>query len=94
MSVIEQLGNAQKGKLAAKQFADSGLRDVKEFFKLARSEFLLLDELEDVLMQIGLQLEFQTVLFAHIKLTEDASLRPVGNQSGVFLSRVAVHGAV
>lgn len=94
MGVVEQLGNAQQRKLTSKQFADSGLWDIKKLFELPGSEFLLLDDFENVLMQVGLQLEFQTVLFAHIKLIEDASLRPVSDQSGVFLLHVAVHGAV
>lgn len=54
MGIVEQLGNAEQGKLASEQFADSGLWDIKELFKLARSEFLLFDDLEDVLVQIGL----------------------------------------
>ena len=94
MRVEQQLGDTQQGKLASKQFAYSGLWYIKKLFELAGREFLFFDELEDVLMQIGLQLQFQTVLFAHIKLIEDASLRPVSDQFGVFLSHVAVHEAV
>jgi hypothetical protein len=53
MSVVQQFGNAKQRKLASQQFAHSGLRDIKELFELTRSEFLLPDEVEDVLMQIG-----------------------------------------
>jgi hypothetical protein len=56
MGIIQQLGNTEQGEFASQQLADSGLRDIKELFELTRSEFLLLDELEDVLVQIGLQL--------------------------------------
>lgn len=94
VGIVQQLGDAQEGKFASQQFADSGLRYIKKLFELAGREFLLFDQLEDVLMQIGLQLKLQTVLFAHIKLIEDASLCPVSDQLGVFLSHVAVHGAV
>jgi len=54
MGIVEQLGNTEQGEFASQQLADAGLRDIKELFKLARSEFLLFDDLEDVLMQIGL----------------------------------------
>lgn len=91
MSVVQQFGNAKQRKLASQQFADSGLRDIKKLFELTRSEFLLLDEFEDVLMQISLQLQLQPVLVGHIKLIEDASLCPVGDQFGVFLLYVAAH---
>src|SRR5256885_2295454 len=97
MGVIQQLGNTQQGKLASQQFTDSGLRYIKEFFQLPWRELLLLDDLEDVLMQIGLQLQLQTFLFAHIKLIENASLGPVSDDpvgdQFVSLSRVALHGA-
>jgi hypothetical protein len=94
MGVVEQLGNAQQRKLASQKLADSGLWYIKKFFELPGSEFFPLDELEDVLVKIGFQLEFQTILLAHIKLIKDASLRPVGDQSGVSLLHAAVHGAV
>ena len=94
VGIVQELGNAEQGKLASQQLADPGLRNIKELFELAGREFLLFDELEDVLMQIGLQLKLQTVLFAHIQLIEDASLRPVGDQFVFFLLHVAVHGAV
>ena len=54
MGIVEQLGNTEQGEFASQQLADPGLWDIKELFKLARSEFLLFDDLEDVLMQIGL----------------------------------------
>jgi hypothetical protein len=45
-------------------------------------------------MQISLQLKLETILCAHIKLIQDASLCAVGDQSGVFLLHAAGHGAV
>jgi hypothetical protein len=39
-------------------------------------------------MQIGLQLQLQTVLVSHINLIEDASFRPVGDQFFLLLSSV------
>lgn len=68
VAVIKQFGNAEQGKLTSKQFADSGLRDIKQLFQLARSKFFFLNKLEDVLMQISLKLQFQPLLLAHIKL--------------------------
>ncbi len=99
VGVVEQLGHTQQGKLPSQQFADSGLRYIKKLFELTGSESLPFDELEDVLMQIGLQLKLQTDLFAHIKLIQNASPGsmgdgPMGDQFFVFLSHVAVHGAV
>ena len=99
VGVVEQLGHAQQGKLPSQQFADSRLWYIEKLFELTGSESLPLDELENVLMQIGLQLKLQTVLLAHIKLIENASPGSVGNdpmgaQLVVSLSHVAVHGAV
>src|SRR6266700_7158653 len=79
MAVIEQLGYAQQRKFPAQQLADSRLRNIKKFFKLPGSDSLSPDELEDVLVQIGLQLKLQTVLCAHIKLIENASPGPMGD---------------
>jgi hypothetical protein len=94
VGIIQKLGNTQQGKLASKQFADSGLWYIKKPFELPGGEFLPFDELEYVLMQIGLQLKLETILCAHIKLIQDVSLGAVGDQFGVFLLHVAVHGAV
>jgi hypothetical protein len=94
MRVIEQFGNAKQRKLASQQFADSGLRDVKKLFKLARSEFLLLDDLEDVLMQIGLELKLQQFLLVQIKLVQNVSPGYVRDEFLASLSRAALQGAV
>jgi len=91
MGIVEQPGNAEQGKLACEQFADSGLRNVKKLLKLAGGNLFLFDELEDVLMQIRLQLQLQTVLVGHFKLVKNASLCPVGDESGVFVLHAVVH---
>lgn len=90
MGIVEQLGNAQERKLASQQFADSGLRYIKDFFQLPRLEPLFLDELEDVLMEIGLQLQLQTVLTSYIELIENASRGAVGDQLITSLSYAAL----
>ena len=54
MGVIQQLGYTQQGKFASDELADAWLGNVKGLFQLAGCEFFLLDQLEDVLMQIGL----------------------------------------
>ena len=63
MSIVQKLRDAQKGKLASEQLTDPGLRDVKDFLQLPWSEFLLSDELQNVLMQVSLQLQLKAVLF-------------------------------
>jgi hypothetical protein len=55
MGIVQQLGNAKQRKLASEQFAHSGLWDIKKLFQLPGSDLFLLNELEDVLVQIGLQ---------------------------------------
>lgn len=94
MGVVQQLGNAQQGKLASQQFADSGLGDVKKLFEMARSDFLLLDDLEDVLVQVGFQLKFQQFLLVQIKLIQNVSPGYVGDEFLASLSRAALQGAV
>lgn len=94
IGIIKQFGDAEQGKLASQQFADSGLRYIKKLFKLPRSKSLLLDYFEDVLMEIGLQFKLQTVLLSYIKLIKNASRRPMGAEFVGFASLVAVHGDV
>lgn len=94
MGLVQQLGNAEQGELSSQQLAESGLGDVKELFELARSEFLLFDDLEDVLVQIGLQLKFQQFLLVQIKLVQNVSPGYVGDEFLVSLSRAALQGAV
>lgn len=94
MRVIQQLGNTEQRKLAAKQFAHSGLRDIKEFFELTRTELFLFDQLEDVLMQIGLELQFQQFLLVQIKLVQNVSPGHVADEFWASLSRAVLQGAV
>ena len=94
MRIVEQFGNAEQRKFASQQLADAGLWDIKELFKLARSEFLLLDDLEDVLMQVGLQLQFQQFLLVQIKFVQNVSPGYVGDEFLASLSRAALQGAV
>lgn len=94
MGIVEQLGNTEQGEFASQQLADPGLRNVKKLLKLTRSEFLFLDDLEDVLMQIGLQLKFQQFLLVQIKLVQNVSLSYVGDEFLASLWRAALQGAV
>jgi len=94
MGIVEQLGNTEQGEFASQQLADAGLRNVKELFKLTRSEFLFLDDLEDVLVQIGLQLKLQQFLLVQIKLVQNVSPGYVGDEFLASLSRAALQGAV
>ena len=94
MGIVEQLGNTEQGEFASQQLADPGLRNVKKLFKLTRSEFLFLDDLEDVLMQIGLQLKLQQFLLVQIKLVQNVSPSYVGDELLASLWRAALQGAV
>jgi len=93
MSIVQKLRDAQKGKLASEQLTDSGLRDVKDFLQLPWSEFLLSDELQNVLMQVSLQLQFKAVLFVQIKFIQNASPRPMRDHAFTSILRVAPGGA-
>lgn len=84
MSVIQKLGDTQQGKLASEQFAHPGLRNIKQFLQLPGGEPLLLDKPKDVLMQVRLQFQLQTLLFAHIQLIKNASPCAVGDQLAWF----------
>ena len=94
MGIVQQLGNTEQGELASQQFAHSRLRNVKKLFVLARSEFPSLDELEDVLVQIGFQLKLQQFLLVQIKFVQNVSPGYVGDEFLASLSRVALQGAV
>lgn len=94
MGIVEQFGNAEQGKLASQQLADTRLWNVKKFFELARSEFPFPDDLEDVLVQIGLKLKFQQFLLVQIKFVQNVSPGYVGDEFLASLSRAAPQGAV
>lgn len=89
MGVIQQFGYAQQRKLASEELADAGLRYIQHFFQLPGRDFLLLDQLENVLMKVSLQLKLQTVLCSEIQLIKDASLRPVRLQCAFFVLQFA-----
>lgn len=91
VSKIQQAGNAQQGELAAQQLADSWLGDIKELLQLPGREFLLLNQVQDVLMQICLQLQLEPVLIAQAELIQDASPGSVDDQFAASCPCVALH---